>query len=385
MRSGSTSRPASARRPGRRAAGTLRARRRARPTRPATARPRARAGAAPRRRAPHAWPRAWAAHASVAHRDGGVVLVRHRRRAAARALAHLAHLGLGEQDDVARDLRARRGGRGERRAELDQRAAVGVPRHRAARPGRARGRRGARPRARASPSTASVPTAPPSCAAQPLAPTRSRPARGPRAAPTSQPAAFSPNVVGTACCSSVRPAIGVDAVRPRERARSGLGGSPSHAAVGASARLRDEHRGGVDDVLAGRAPVHEPGRLRADRRADRAHERLGRVARDAPGPRRARPRRRGRPAALGDRARPACAGIDAGDRLGVHERPLGVEHGGEPGLVGHGVARARPAGRGARTSSQGEERGLPSPCRWMSKRRPPSVRGARSARPARRR
>ena len=70
----------------------------------------------------------------------------------------------------------------------------------------------------------------------------------------SQPAALSPNVTGSACWSSVRPA------RSRLRCRST---SPAHASAAAdrsatttsSARRGDEHHRGVDHVLARRALV----------------------------------------------------------------------------------------------------------------------------------
>ena len=58
-----------------------------------------------------------------------------------------------------------------------------------------------------SPSAASVPAAPPSCTSKRA---RASPARASSVA-SSQPAALSPNVTGRACCSSVRPAIGVPA------------------------------------------------------------------------------------------------------------------------------------------------------------------------------
>ena len=59
-----------------------------------------------------------------------------------------------------------------------------------------------------SPNAASVPAAPPSCAARPSSRTRARRALASSTA-TSHPAAFNPNVIGTACCIRVRPAIGV--------------------------------------------------------------------------------------------------------------------------------------------------------------------------------
>ena len=58
------------------------------------------------------------------------------------------------------------------------------------------------------PIAASVPAAPPSCAARPSSRSPASRVRDSSTA-TSQPAALSPNVVGTACCNMVRPAIGV--------------------------------------------------------------------------------------------------------------------------------------------------------------------------------
>ena len=59
-----------------------------------------------------------------------VPLLRHRRRAATRRLAHFVHLRLGEQDDVEPDLSADSRDRRERRAELGDAHAVRVPRQR---------------------------------------------------------------------------------------------------------------------------------------------------------------------------------------------------------------------------------------------------------------
>ncbi len=111
-------------------------------------------------------------------------------------------------------------------------------------------------------------------------PRRAAPAR-PRT-PTSQPAAFKPNVVGTACCSSVRPAIGVERCssrEPRARRRDRVELREDQLARAP----RDEHRRGVDDVLARRAVMHPARRVAADARAKRADERLRRIADGAAG------------------------------------------------------------------------------------------------------
>ncbi len=64
--------------------------------------------------------------------------------------------------------------------------------------------------------------------------TRKAPLRASTTA-TSQPAAFSPNVVGTACCSSVRPAIGVSRCVSASRAQAAATPASS-SAISASAR-----------------------------------------------------------------------------------------------------------------------------------------------------
>ena len=177
----------------------------------------------------------------------------------------LADLGLREQHDVERDLPERPGG--------DASAAPSVGRSRVR---RCQGRTGSA----SSSSCASVRAtrepvvaergerARPRRRAGRRAPRRDRVERRPAASrtATSQPAAFSPNVVGSACCSSVRPAIGVDrcslgqrgAARPRAR-RARRASSVERAAG-------DEHRRGVHHVLARGAPVHVAARRRRRRR-----------------------------------------------------------------------------------------------------------------------
>ncbi len=77
-------------------------------------------------------------------------------------------------------------------------------------------------------SGSSVPAGPPSWTARRSSRTKPRSVRA-ASTPSSHPAAFSPNVVGTACWSSVRPIIGV------ERCASA---SPAHAAATASRDAR---------------------------------------------------------------------------------------------------------------------------------------------------
>ena len=91
----------------------------------------------------------------------------------------------------------------ERGGELADPGALGVPRqHGLGEPELARRSAPAPP----APRPSSVPAGPPSCAA---GRNGVEPRRRPRRAPRIQPAALSPNVVGTACWSSVRPIIGV--------------------------------------------------------------------------------------------------------------------------------------------------------------------------------
>ena len=195
-------------------------------------------------------PGACAAHGERADRGHRVVLVRHRGGPAGRALGDLADLGLREQRDVAGRL-AERAGR-HARAPPPARSPGSV---RCARAGRAcRGPAGTPTRRAtagpAAPSPASVPAAPPSCTAG-----RSR--RRPSAAasrPASHPAAVSPNVIGTACWSSVRPIMRGVAVGGGQAAAASAAPSTSDRMT-AQASRGDQHRRGVEHVLAGRSPV----------------------------------------------------------------------------------------------------------------------------------
>ena len=201
----------------------------------------------------------------------------------------------------------------------------------------------------------------------------------PRAAPTSQPAAFSPNVVGTACWSSVRPAITVARCVVREPGALAPRRRRVARATSAERVARDEHRGGVEDVLARRAPVDVAGGVASDGVRERADERLDRVPGGAalrrassPGrsvgvgtPPRSPPRPR-----LESRRRRASAAASA--RLGVEHR-LRATRGRRP-------RRGAPPGRRARsnTSDAQRRRSRRSPWRRMSNSSP-SSRRARSA------
>ena len=117
-----------------------------------------------------------------------------------------------------------------------------------------------------------MPPAPPSCACSVHA---EQPCGARASSPTSHVAAFSPNVVGTACWSSVRAAMTVARCSSASRAHARRGAV--ELANDELARVpRDEHRGRVEDVLARRAAVRLGD---AAPLAQRAHERLDRVAR----------------------------------------------------------------------------------------------------------
>ena len=200
-----------------------------------------------------------------------VALVGQRGRSASDLFARLVHLGLGEEHDVdARSSPARptwsRALRPARRSGPGSYATA--PR---ARPGGGRRRATAGPPALAPRSRRVCPQL--HRAARPGA--RSAPEPGgclASSTATSQPAAFNPNVVGTACCSRVRAAIGVDRwappARQGSRTRVELGENQVERAP------RDEHRRGVHDVLARRAPVDVAGCVAAHVLSQRAYERL---------------------------------------------------------------------------------------------------------------
>ena len=99
---------------------------------------------------------------------------------------------------------------------------------------------------------------------------------------------------------------------------------------------RDEHRRGVDDVLARRAVVHVLGMLRADALAERRDERDDRRAR---GDGRLAQRGRVDAAGAGDR-RGRRRGDHARLRLRRRERRLGLQHRRHPGARGHRLAEA---------------------------------------------
>ena len=99
-----------------------------------------------------------------------------------------------------------------------------------------------------------MPAAPPNCSAS--VSSRSRCRRFfERCKPAAYSASFSPNGIGSACCSQVRATTGVlrcwraSFGKARDRA-AGIGQQRIDAGA------QSEHGAGIDHVLAGRAPMH---------------------------------------------------------------------------------------------------------------------------------
>ena len=160
-------------------------------------------------------------------------------------------------DEVEPDLPADACGACRARRRALRCAPVRVPRKRPARRGRARVRAAATHAARPSPSAASVP----GCAAElngQAFRSRLEPSRRASRSATSQPAALSPKVVGTACWSSVRAGHRRRRGAPRPGPRSRPRPPPPRIEHEREGAARDEHRRGVHDVLTRRAPVDEP-------------------------------------------------------------------------------------------------------------------------------
>ena len=278
---------------------------------------------------------------------------------AARALAHLPHLGLREQHDVERDLRGDPGGQVERRADPRDGRADRVP-HGPHRAGRA-------PRRRAR--TTSGP-----CVAE----RRERPRRaaelrrelerGEVLARVEQPrrATSRPSLR-----TSSAPPAGAASAPPsawrgaRRRARAHASAMRSRRSTNERDGVaRDEHRGGVEHVLARRAPVDVAAAV-AGGVGERADERLHRVAGRAALASRARRRRSGPRRTPRDRVR-RLGRDDARLRLGQRERALGVEHRPQPGAVA--TRRADPVGdeERARTRQSAKKTVCRSPWRCTS-------------------
>ena len=211
-----------------------------------------------------------------------------RRR---RTLGHLADLVLGQQDHVAcrswRRCRPPSRGRRPGRTPAGGRCATAAP----VRPGPAGGRRRAGLPARPIPARPAC--RPPRRAARPG---RAGPAScGPGVVqPASHPAALRPKVIGRACCSRVRPAITRSAVGAGQTAHPSAG-PPERGVDRGQGPAGDEHGGGVQNVLAGRPPVHPGGGRSGHRGAESGHQGDDRVAVPSRRPAEGRPGRIGRP------------------------------------------------------------------------------------------
>ena len=252
-----------------------------------------------------------------------------------RRLRDLGHLGLGKQDHVAGDLLAGAGGDGQGGGQLGHPRAVGVP-----------GRVGLR-----QPQLAGV-----------------EPGHRSGIGPEGGEGAAGAGKLGAEACLADRRQP-VERIQERDQPARGLGtearrhrlleqrpgrhrgrpvglGEPCRRGGGRVQALldqpqgapRDEHRRAVHDVLAGGTEMHVAGGVAGDRRPQLANERLDGIARP--------PSVLGqpsgvvelRPAAVGDRAR-RRGGHDPGRRLGRGQRPLGVQHRCQPGVVGDGIGQ----------------------------------------------
>ena len=221
-----------------------------------------------------------------------------------------------------------------------------------------------------SPSAESVPAAPPSCTASPVSARSARRRRASSSA-TSQPAATRPNVVGTACCSSVRRGHRRRAVLAGERCarlRSGVG-----MAQHESDRVaRDEHRRGVEHVLARCPEVDEALVLVADPGTEDAHERLGRVPDGAALVEQLVPAVAVRVCAGGGDRLGGGVGDEAHHRAGRRQRAFGLEHRQEPGPAGHRLAEIGRDEQRLECRHTAKNVVCDGPWRHMSNRRPPS-------------
>ena len=303
------------------------------------------------------------------HRADGVALVRHRRRPARlAAFPDLADLGLGEELQVERDLREHSRRDLQRGAELGDAHAVRVPGHRRLGEVELPGEE-----CRDLDPTVTQRRERPGGSAElrcetPIRELASR-ARASSTA-TSHPAALSPNVVGTACCSSVRPAIGVSrCVRASVAQASAT--PPSSASTSPSAlRATSIAAVSITSWLVAPRCTHRAVLL-AHPCDECPDERLRRRAGASCLDEQLLPVVLVGGARGGDRRRRG-GGDDASGRARVRERPLRVEHRAEPR-----APRDRVLQRGG--DEQRLERGHPAknvvccgPCKRMSKRRPPS-------------
>ena len=283
-------------------------------------------------------------------RGDRVVLVRHRATSRRRRASRTSPTSVcASSDDVARDLADRARGDAERAGELADPAAQRVPgEQRRVEPEVARARR--RARRPVAPSAASVPTG--------AAELRRRAARARSArrrassSPTIQPAAFSPNVVGSACCSSVRPMIGVSrcvvgqlrrgvgrAAQVVEQRHAARAWATSIAAVSTTSWLVAPWcTGRVGCGLAAPSRPRPPGCRSPPRRRRSRRRRSGR---------RRRPRRSPPPARAVITPARACARASAG---------LDVEHRLQPGAAGDLLGDAAAREHAARRASDARRR-----------------------------
>ena len=233
-------------------------------------------------------------------------------------------------------------------------------------PGARPTRRGCRPR-------------PPYCTGSEATTSASR-SRAP-SRPASQPAALSPNVVGSACCISVRPMTTSSRWAAASRAAASAAAARS-ASIAETAFAGQQHERGVQDVLAGGADVHGRGVPLPHRVLQHAHQRrhrvagVGRLARRpsrgpaAPGRRTPRsPRRRPwsgtRPSPAAARASAASTSSRARNQASSETAAAAPPRAKVPSKSP--LTRSRPGHRShvAHTAKNTVSR---SPCRWMSSR-----------------
>ena len=182
-----------------------------------------------------------------------IALVRQRGRSAGADVRRLAHFGLRQQHHVACDLGGRAATTPERAGQAAPSAGGRCARAAAVRPeSEPAGKRGEDGRAVLSERRQRAGGA--RRAARPARPGRPELVRA-SSTPASQPAAFRPKVIGRACCRRVRPAISVSRwARARPAQPSAR---PGQFGVDRARRpLGDQHGRSIQDVLAGRAPMH---------------------------------------------------------------------------------------------------------------------------------
>ena len=262
-----------------------------------------------------------------ARRRARVALVRHRRGPAAGApRAPRRPRSASAATTSSADLREDAGRDGERRAELGDRARGSCATARPARPARAPA---AKPRSTSSAAVAERGER--SRRAAELgreARVADSTSRSPRLDEPDEPAGgLGPNVVGTACCRSVRAAIGVRAVRLARAGRTPTAAPSSSARTSAQGAAGDEHR-----RACRRCPGSSRRSGRSRRRPRRPRSRSARTSGSA-----GLPTARASAASasdvealdaagLADRRRRPRAGITPADASARRQRPLGLEH-----------------------------------------------------------